>query len=84
MFQDVKYLTAWAQTDDLSRLALTNPVWLQSAAAGDVDGSGSVGINDLLVMLDSWGNCQGCPADSTGDGVVGIDDLLALLANWQA
>jgi hypothetical protein len=83
MFQDVKYLTARTQKDDLSRLALTNPVWLQSAAAGDVDGSGSVGVNDLLAMLDSWGDCLGCPADTDGDGSVGIDDLLALLANWQ-
>jgi hypothetical protein len=83
MFQDVKYLTAWTQADDLSRLALTNPVWLQAAAAGDVDGSGSVGVNDLLAMLDSWGDCQGCPADTDGDGVVGVDDLLSLLANWQ-
>jgi hypothetical protein len=34
-------------------------------------------------MLDSWGDCLGCPADTDGDGSVGIDDLLALLANWQ-
>ena len=82
MFQDVKYLTAWTQKDDLSRVALTNPVWLQSAAAGDVDGSGSVGVNDLLVILDSWGDCLGCPADTDGDGFVGVDDLLAVIGQW--
>ncbi|MCP4759452.1 MAG: CehA/McbA family metallohydrolase [Planctomycetes bacterium] len=84
MFADVTYLTAWAQRSDLDRLALTNPVWLQNAAAGDVDGDGEVGVNDLLAMLASWGVCEGCPADSDGSGVVDVNDILTLLANWSA
>jgi len=54
---------------------------------GDVDGDGSVGINDLLALLASWGPCPDpparCVADQDADGIVGITDLLILLANWS-
>ncbi len=60
-------------------------VWIQQVI-GDLDGDGTVGILDLLILLNSWGPCpdppQGCPADLDGDGSVGILDLLTLLANW--
>jgi hypothetical protein len=84
MFADATYLTAWAQRSDLERLAMTNPVWLQSAEAGDVDGDGEVGVDDLLTMLASWGPCEGCPADGDGSGSVDVNDILMLLANWSA
>lgn len=52
---------------------------------GDVDGDGSVGVGDLLVLLADWGpcgDCNDCPADFDDDCTVGISDLLILLANW--
>ena len=52
---------------------------------GDLDGDGTVGILDLLILLSSWGPCPpccDCPADLDADGNVGIFDLLTLLANW--
>lgn len=52
---------------------------------GDIDGDGSVGANDLLILLASWGPCPPkgeCPADLNDDGSVGAADLLILLANW--
>ncbi len=54
---------------------------------GDIDGDGIVGINDMLLLLGSWGPCEApcppsCAADLVEDCVVGIDDLLLLLANW--
>ncbi|MHC4414563.1 MAG: beta-propeller fold lactonase family protein [Planctomycetota bacterium] len=53
---------------------------------GDLNGDGTVGISDLLILLGSWGPCpppsDPCPADLNGDGFVGIADLLMLLANW--
>ncbi len=52
---------------------------------GDVDGDGSVGINDFLDLLAAWGpcaDCGDCPADFDGDCEVGITDFLELLANW--
>jgi hypothetical protein len=82
MFADGTYLTAWAQRSDLSRLALTNPVWLQPSLPGDVDGNGSVDVDDMLAMLGLWGSCEGCPADTNGDGIVDVNDVLVLLGAW--
>ena len=53
-----------------------------SACPWDLDGSGDVGVKDLLSLLGSWGPCEGCPADFNGDGTVGVSDLLIFLANW--
>ncbi len=48
----------------------------------DLDGSGAVGILDLLALLAAWGTDPGGPPDFDGNGTVGILDLLTLLANW--
>ena len=51
----------------------------------DLDGSGAVGVSDLLSLLGSWGPCPpkgGCPADFDDSGDVGVSDFLALLGNW--
>jgi len=50
----------------------------------DLDGDGSVGINDFLDLLGQWGSDPGGPPDFDGDGTVGIADFLELLANWGA
>lgn len=52
------------------------------ACEGDIDGSGTVGVEDLLVVIASWGPCGGCTGDLTGDDVVGVEDLLIIIANW--
>ncbi len=49
---------------------------------GDIDGDGSVGINDLLDLLAAWGPNPGHPADLDGDGAVGTNDILVLLEGW--
>ncbi len=48
----------------------------------DLDGTGAVGILDLLALLPAWGTDPVGPPDFDGDGTVGILDLLILLANW--
>ena len=51
----------------------------------DLDGSGSVGVSDLLSLLGSWGPCPpkgDCPADFDNTGDVGVKDLLVLLGAW--
>ena len=48
----------------------------------DLDGTGDVGVLDLLALLAGWGTDPGGPQDFDGDGFVGILDLLVLLANW--
>ncbi len=47
----------------------------------DLDGSGDVGIVDLLALLAAWDTKPGGPPDFDGGGV-GITDFLELLANW--
>ncbi|MHC5024288.1 MAG: hypothetical protein ACYTGG_10335 [Planctomycetota bacterium] len=49
----------------------------------DIDGSGAVGVNDLLAVLAAWGPGGG-PADLDDDGIVGVTDLLLVLASWGA
>ncbi len=52
----------------------------------DLNGDGTVGILDLLILLAAWGPCPDppdeCPADLDGDGTVGVLDMLILLDNW--
>ena len=54
---------------------------------GDLNGDGTVGIEDFLLLLAAWGACPepcppSCPADLDEDCDVGINDFLLLLANW--
>jgi predicted outer membrane repeat protein len=51
---------------------------------GDINGDGTVGITDLLVLLAGWGPAlKDCALDDLNlDRQVGIEDLLILLAGW--
>ncbi len=46
------------------------------------DGDGTVGINDFLALLGTWGAPGACDFDC--DGAVGIGDFLKLLGTWGA
>ena len=47
----------------------------------DIDGSGAVDFNDLLLVLSNWGDCgPPCPEDLDGSGIVDFTDLLTVLA----
>jgi hypothetical protein len=48
-------------------------------------GNGQVNIDDLFLVIQSWGSCSGCPADVTppgGNGLVNIDDLFFIISRW--
>jgi len=60
----------------------TVSVRLSRPCAGDMNGDGDTGYDDLLFILASWGPCPDCPADLNGDGVVDFTDLMILLATW--
>ena len=47
----------------------------------DLNGDGSVGFDDLLILLSSWGTAA-TAGDVDCDGMVGFEDLLALLVAW--
>jgi hypothetical protein len=55
----------------------------QIPIAGDLDGDGCVGQEDLGILLADWG-CTGgdCPGDCDGDGDTDHSDLGILLAHW--
>ncbi len=67
---------------DLLRYLVNGPL------AGDLDGDGFVGINDLNIVLGAWNLSvtAGDPlaGDPSGDGFVGIEDLNLVLGNWNA
>ena len=48
----------------------------------DLDGDGTVGVNDLLIVLADWGPCGCCASDVDSNGQVNINDLLALIGAW--
>ena len=68
-----------------------------AACAADIAppaGDGTVNVDDLLAVINSWGPCPAppapgsCPADIAppgpphGNGVVNVDDLLAIINGW--
>jgi hypothetical protein len=71
----------------ITLLVLAAPV---QPCPADADGSGAVNIDDLLMVINSWG-WTGSPgtnnadiAPAGGDGQVNIDDLLAIINAWGA
>ncbi|MEE9131351.1 MAG: hypothetical protein V3T84_15135 [Phycisphaerales bacterium] len=60
-------------------------VLVDCGVPGDLDGDGTVGASDLLILLVNWGpcgDCDDCLADLDDDCTVGASDLLILLENW--
>ncbi|MDP7518918.1 MAG: hypothetical protein QF438_02065, partial [Phycisphaerales bacterium] len=60
-----------------------NVIQAQCPCESDFDGNGEVDINDLLVVVSSWGACEpGCVGDTNGDDIVDTDDLLTVISAW--
>ncbi|MBI1304040.1 MAG: hypothetical protein GC172_09670 [Phycisphaera sp.] len=59
---------------------LSMTVATSTCVAADLDCSGSVGAQDLAILLGAWGG--GGPADLDGNGTVGASDLAVLLGAW--
>ena len=76
-------VTADYLTDTISVL-LNECVDLGGPCLGDDNGNGSVGPEDLAVLLAAWGSDPGGPPDFDGNNNVGPEDLAQLLANWGA
>lgn len=64
---------------NLATLAALAP---PAPALGDLDADGSIGVNDLLLLIAGWGLIHSS-ADLDGDGVVATNDLLFILAVWN-
>jgi hypothetical protein len=79
-------LIARIEGPGMPRQTIPDWAWWHDLDSGscseDVNGDGTVGVDDLLQIIGSWGPCSGCPADVDGSGDVGVDDLLAVLGRW--
>jgi hypothetical protein len=62
----------------LAGSALLTPVIILES---DLDSNCRVDIDDLLEVINHWGQ-RNVPADISEDGVVNIDDLLILISEW--
>jgi polyhydroxybutyrate depolymerase len=52
---------------------------------GDLDGSNTVDVEDLLALLSEYGTCTGeCAGDLDSDGDVDVSDLLLIIDRWGA
>lgn len=49
---------------------------------GDMNGDNTIGVHDLLGIIDAWGTCSNCSADINSDGAVNVTDLLFIVGNW--
>lgn len=52
-----------------------------SGCEGDIDGNDHVGVDDLLIIIASWGS-NDPHVDLDQDGVVDVDDLLVVIGAW--
>ena len=76
---------AWAIIDHASIFGVGTLV--DAVLAGDLNGDGFVGVDDLNIVLVNW-NQNVTPGDlnsgdATGEGFVGVDDLNIVLVNWN-
>ena len=51
----------------------------ENPCPGDMDGSGDVGVDDVLAVLGAYGS-NDPSGDVNGDGTVNVDDILAVVA----
>jgi hypothetical protein len=52
---------------------------------GDLARDGVINVDDLLMIVNRWGDCSGCPEDFTppqGDGQVDVSEILFIIMNW--
>jgi len=59
--------------------------WGTTCAPGDINGDAFVNVDDLLMVINSWGECatSDCPADANHNGFVDVDDLLEVINHWS-
>ena len=54
---------------------------MASSSCPDLNNDEIVGVNDLLFVIDSWGQSNST-ADLNSDGIVDVTDLLIIVGNW--
>jgi hypothetical protein len=54
---------------------------MASSSCPDLNNDEIVGVNDLLFVIDYWGQSNST-ADLNSDGIVDVTDLLIVVGNW--
>lgn len=67
--------------ESVTILGVLRPV-ITGSCVGDLNNSGIVDVQDLIILLAAWGVNPGHPADLNEDGTVDVLDLITLLAAW--
>ena len=70
---------------DPARLELTVQIGEQPPLSGDVNGDGTVDVQDLVLVIVNWGPCPDlgpCTGDLDGNGAVDVTDLVEVIVNW--
>ena len=61
-------------------VAVDRPTQHDPPLASSPDRNGTVGFDDLSMLLIPWGTCASCESDN--DGSVGFSDLTEILLAW--
>jgi len=61
----------------------TISISIDESGSGDINGDGDVDVEDLLILIASWGSNGSDGSDLDGNGVVDVQDALILIANWS-
>ncbi|MDP7006016.1 MAG: FG-GAP-like repeat-containing protein [Phycisphaerales bacterium] len=51
---------------------------------GDIDGNGTLDVNDLIEIILNWGSTTSPLCDLNGDGVVEVNDLIIIVQIWNS
>jgi hypothetical protein len=82
--EDVRIDWGWGVTSSSLGQVLLDSLALDAACPGDLDGSGSVDLDDLLLVLGNFGCSSVCGGDADRDGDADLDDLLVILGSFGA
>ncbi len=89
----VGFQRTWCVSDDAGAFWWSHDIYQTQVRVtvvvclADINGSGTVDVDDLIAVILSWGctNPPGpCPADVNASGVVDVDDLIAVILGWGA
>jgi hypothetical protein len=75
------WLCLWTATDAYG-FNIAPPGGCVLPCPADLDGNSIVNIDDLLAVINAWGQGAGNPADIDNNGIVNIDDLLTVINAW--
>ena len=84
-FESIRLVRLWGTLDTFT--IIDNDFAVAAECPADiapVSGNGTVDVDDLLAVINSWGDQGANPADLSGNGVVDVDDLLAVINAWGA